>query len=189
MHNTALTGGFENAPVDSAIAFRACLEAMARPGTLHHLDGGAAPAPCSAAAATALLTLCDAETPVFLAPSHDSPDMRHWLAFHIGASLVCPEEAMFALGTWDSLQPLSRFATGTPEYPDRSATLIIEMPSLSTTGARLSGPGIETHAHLSLPSVAEFQQNARMFPLGWDALFTCGHQLAALPRSTKIEAP
>lgn len=188
MQNTALTGGFENAPVQSAIAFRACLEAMARPGTVHQLDGGAAPAPCSAAAATALLTFCDAETPVFLAPSHDSPDMRDWLAFHIGASIVAPENAMFALGTWDSLQPLSRFAIGTPDYPDRSATLIIELPSLSASGARLTGPGIKEHAYLSLPSVAEFQQNAARFPLGWDALFTCGHQLAALPRSTKIEA-
>ena len=30
-------------------------------------------------------------------------------------------------GTWDALLPLDRFAIGTPEYPDRAATLVIDV--------------------------------------------------------------
>ena len=78
-------------------------------------------------------------------------------------------------------------AVGTPEYPDRSATLIVEMERLQASGARLSGPGIKAAAALSLPEITEFQANARHFPLGLDFLFTCGDRLAALPRSTRVE--
>jgi alpha-D-ribose 1-methylphosphonate 5-triphosphate synthase subunit PhnH len=93
-----------------------------------------------------ILTLCDGTTPVHLAPSHDSDALRGWITFHTGAPLVGAEAAAFALGTWEALQPLDRFSIGTPEYPDRSATLIVEMPALEATGARLTGPGIETEA-------------------------------------------
>ena len=41
----ALTGGFADAPAQSARAFRAALEAMARPGTIWTVAGAAPPAP------------------------------------------------------------------------------------------------------------------------------------------------
>ncbi len=62
-----------------------------------------------------------------------------------------PAAASFALGPWDALQPLARFALGTPDYPDRSATLIVEVPTLSPATHRLSGPGIDRSATLALP--------------------------------------
>jgi alpha-D-ribose 1-methylphosphonate 5-triphosphate synthase subunit PhnH len=62
------------------------------------------------------------------------------------------------------------------------------MPTLSTNGPRLTGPGIATHAHLSLPETAAFQANRAQFPLGFDTYLTCGNRVAALPRSTKVEA-
>jgi alpha-D-ribose 1-methylphosphonate 5-triphosphate synthase subunit PhnH len=80
-----------------------------------------------------------------------------------------------------------RFAIGTAEYPDRSATLIVEMPELVAEGARLTGPGIETEAHLSLPEIAAFQANRARFPLGFDCFFTCGERVAGLPRSTRVQ--
>jgi alpha-D-ribose 1-methylphosphonate 5-triphosphate synthase subunit PhnH len=95
---------------------------------------------------------------------------------------------VFALGTWPSLQPLARFAIGTAEYPDRSATLIVELPALATGGARLAGPGIETTAVLALPDPTAFVANHSLNPLGLDFFFTCGAKLAALPRSTRVEA-
>nr|WP_319247800.1 phosphonate C-P lyase system protein PhnH [uncultured Celeribacter sp.] len=187
MDMQSLSGGFADAPVDAARAFRAALEALARPGTLHEISGATAPAPVSEAAATLLLTLCDAETPIFLAPSYDSAALRDWIAFHIGAPIVAPAEAMFALGDWDGLQPLSAFPIGTETYPDRSATLIVEMADLHAQGARLRGPGIRTEAALSLPGDLKlFQANAALFPLGLDFFLTCGTQIAGVPRSTKL---
>lgn len=187
MPDDALTGGFDNAPVRSARAFRAALSTLARPGRIETLEGGRAPAPVSTAAATLLLTLCDAETPLHLAGAHDTEAVRAWVAFHIGAPLVGPTHAQFALGRWEALAPLDRFRLGTAEYPDRSATLIVESDALAPEGARLTGPGIETEAHLSLPEVAAFRDNRALFPLGLDFYFTAGNRVAGLPRTTHVE--
>ena len=140
------------------------------------------------AAAVLLLTLCDRETPLFLGRGHDTPDIRDWVAFHVGAPLVTRAEAQFALGCLPELMPLDAFALGTPEYPDRSATLIVEMDRLEPQGARLTGPGIETVTNLSLPDAAAFGANRALFPLGRDTFLTCGDRLAAVPRSTRVEA-
>ncbi|MEI4485723.1 phosphonate C-P lyase system protein PhnH [Frigidibacter sp. MR17.14] len=184
----ALTGGFDDPPRGSARAFREILEAMARPGTIRHVAGATPPAGLSPAAGAALLVLADRTTPVFLAPGHDGVMIRDWLAFHTGAPVAAPEGASFALGRWPALAPLDRFPLGDPAYPDRSVTLIVEMDGLSPEGARLTGPGIETEARLSLPETAAFAANRRLFPLGFDVLLTCGDALAALPRTTRVEA-
>lgn len=182
-----LSGGFSDPSTQSAKAFRALLEAMARPGHIQEIEGAEPPAPLSVAAGVALLTLADATTPLHLAGSFDSATLRSWIAFHCGAPLVGAEEAEIALGTWADLQPVSRFRIGEPAYPDRSATLIVEMPQLSNEGPRLSGPGIATETRLSLPETAAFQANRHLFPLGFDLILTSGNAVAALPRSTRVE--
>ncbi|WP_238367779.1 phosphonate C-P lyase system protein PhnH [Mesobacterium pallidum] len=184
----ALEGGFADPARDAAHAFRAIMNAMARPGTLHDITGATPPAPLSPAAGAALLTLCDTDTPLYLAGDADCPAVRDWVAFHTGAPLTGPSHCMFALGRWEALGPLSTYPVGTPDYPDRSATLIVEMDALTDTGARLTGPGIRDAAALSLPGIDAFCANAARFPLGLDFLFTSGAQLAALPRSTHVEA-
>lgn len=184
--SAVLSGGFDDAPVQAAHAFRAAMEAMARPGRIEVAAGAAPPAPLSVAAGVLLLTLADPTTPVHLAPSHDTEEVRGWLAFHTGAPLVEPEKAVFALGTWAAL-PVARLPVGTPEYPDRSATLIVEMAALAAEGARLTGPGVRGTSHLSLPEIAAFRANRALFPLGFDTFLTCGDRLAALPRSTVVE--
>lgn len=188
MTDTTFDGGFADAPVDAAIAFRAVLDALSRPGTITTLTGATPPRPLSQATGVLALTLFDATTPVHLAGAHDTPALRDWLVFHTGAPLVSAEDAGFAIGTWDALHPVTRFSPGTPDYPDRAATLIIEMPALHTTGARLRGPGIKDTTRLSLPETAAFQANHARFPLGFDAFLTSGDQLAGLPRSTQVEA-
>ena len=184
----ALLGGFQSAPTQSAQAFRAALEAMARPGTIWTLEGAQPPAPMSVAAGVLILTLCDGTTPLHLGASLDLPVVRDWVTFHTSAPLVVAEQARFAVGAWTDLCPINRFAIGLPDYPDRSATLIVEMPALATTGARLTGPGIADVAHLSLPEIPAFRANRAHFPQGFDTYLTCGTRLAGLPRSTIVEA-
>ncbi|MRX52115.1 phosphonate C-P lyase system protein PhnH [Paracoccus sp. S-4012] len=181
-----LSGGFADPPTDAAHAFRAVMQAMARPGTIHRVAGAQPPVPLSSAAAIVLLTLCDRTTPLHLAPSHDTEAVRGWITFHCGAPFVPAQDAAFALGTWEALTPADRFAIGDPEYPDRAATLIVERPALAPQGAALTGPGIRDTAGLSLPDPEAFAANHRRFPLGWDAILTCGDQLAAVPRSTEV---
>lgn len=184
---SVLSGGFVDPAVQSAHAFRALLAAMARPGTMQTVTGAQPPAPLSVAAGVALLTLADPTVPVHLAGAADTEAVRAWIAFHCGAPLVAAERAAIALGTWDALQPVSRFSMGLPDYPDRSATLIVELPALTASGAQLRGPGIRDRAELSLPETAAFIANRARFPLGFDCLFTSGSTLAALPRSTIVE--
>lgn len=186
---TYLEGGFKNPPVDAARAFRSAMSAMARPGRIEKLDAAVPPNPVSTAAGTLLLTLADHETGIYLAGAYDTPAMRDWLAFHTSAQIVPPGEAHFALGAWDALLPLSQFSIGTPEYPDRSTTLIVEMGELTAEGAILKGPGINGVATLNLPDVKALQANNALFPLGLDFFLTCGAQVAALPRSTQVLTP
>lgn len=182
-----LSGGFSDPAVQSAHAFRALLEAMARPGRIFTVAGAAPPAPLSAAAGVALLVLADGTTPLHLAGAADCAAVRGWIAFHTGAPLVSAERAQFALGTWEALTPVGRFRIGDPAYPDRAATLIVETGRLDADGPRLTGPGIATEARLSLPETAAFRVNRALFPLGFDTILTCGDRLAALPRSTRVE--
>ena len=184
----ALAPGFDDPARDGARAFRAALQAMARPGRIETMPRIAAPAPLSPAAAALILTLSDRTTPLHLAPGHDGPDIRDWIAFHTGAPLVAAEAASFALGTWEALHPLDRYAQGDPAYPDRSATLIVERPGLAATGARLTGPGIRGAEFLDLPDLAAMRRAAGPFPLGIELFFTAGSRVAALPRTTTVEA-
>jgi alpha-D-ribose 1-methylphosphonate 5-triphosphate synthase subunit PhnH len=177
-----MQAAFADPPAASAVAFRAIMEAMARPGTIRRV---AAPAPdgLSPAAAAVLLVLADPTTPIWALGGQD------WLIFHTGAPITGNRaEAAFAVGTWEDLMPLADWSRGTPDYPDRSATLIVEVPRLDGPGQRLTGPGIETEARLPLPDPRALADNAARYPLGVDYLLTCRDRIAALPRSTRIHA-
>ncbi|WP_299293631.1 phosphonate C-P lyase system protein PhnH [uncultured Tateyamaria sp.] len=186
MQQASLAGGFADPPHQSSTAFRAIMQVMARPGRIETITGGAAPAPLSGAASSVLLTLADPDTGVHLAGAFDTQAVRDWITFQTGAPLVAAPAAQFVLGAWADID-LTQLAIGTAEYPDRSATVIVELPALSPEGAILTGPGIRDRATLGLPGdVGVFQRNAALFPLGVDFMFTSGAQIAALPRSTKV---
>ena len=51
----------------------------------------------------------------------------------------------------------------------------------------LTGPGIKDRAALTVPDPKAFQLNAALFPLGLDFFLCAGSQLAALPRTTRVE--
>lgn len=183
---TRLSGGFQDAPIGAAHAFRAAMTVMARPGDIRDLSGVEPPPPLSVAAGTLILTLCDADTGVYLAGAVDCSAVRDWMVFQAGARLVPAADADFAIGRWADLMPLDQFRVGTPEHPDRSATLIVEMDQLDASGAVLRGPGIRDEAQMSLPDAAVMAENAAQFPLGVDFFLTCGARVGALPRSTRI---
>lgn len=186
METASLEGGFAQAPTDAARAFRSALDALSRPGVVHEVAGAAPPLPLSPAAGALVLTLCDPETPVWLAPSVATDLVVDWFRFHTGAPMAPRAEAAFAFGPWDALAPIHDFAIGTAEYPDRSATLVVEMPALGAEH-RLTGPGIQDAAHLTLPDPQAFRANAALFPLGVDFFLTSGARLAGVPRTTRVE--
>ena len=142
MQTNILSGGFADAAIQSAHAFRSVMEAMARPGTIQNLEGASPPSPLSPAAGAVLLTLCDTETPLYLAGCMDCDDVRAWVSFHVGAPLcgsgalyVCNRHLGRARAACHDIQ------SALPEHPNRSATLIVDSAPLSQTGAKLTGPG------------------------------------------------
>lgn len=187
-------GGFADPSRDASFAFRALLGAMAHPGRVLPLGFGATPpAPLSPAAAAALLTLADADAPVWLGQSLRGGEVAAWLRLHLSCGPVeRPERAAYAVGRWAELRGQD-WRLGEPDYPDRSATLIVEVDGLREgAGARLSGPGVAGSRRLEVAGVeAEFwaarARNRALFPLGWDMILTAGAEVAALPRTTCAE--
>jgi len=188
---SAIHAAFADPPRESQQIFRAVMNAMARPGEVVRVDVGfAPPTPLNAAAAAVLLTLADFETAVWA--DTDRSDAAQFLRFHTGARLIDePGLADFALVTDARNAPsLDSFAQGTPDYPDRSATLIIQVKTFGQDW-RLSGPGIDgqtrfSAAPLSEDFVKQWRDNHARFPRGVDTIFAGGNRIAALPRSAKV---
>jgi alpha-D-ribose 1-methylphosphonate 5-triphosphate synthase subunit PhnH len=176
--------------------FRKVMDATARPGSVHTIASAAETPPSLAPAAAAIaLALFDHDTPVWMdAPLAASEAVAAWLRFNTGCPIGADSgQCAFALITdTAALPPLETFALGTPDYPDRSTTLILQVPTL-TGGPRLtlSGPGIRGTASLrpgGLPEdfIARSAANRALFPRGVDLLLVAGHDIAALPRTTIV---
>lgn len=182
--------GFADPVLDAQASFRAILEAMSRPGCLQRLEAAPSPpAPLAPATAAALLTLVDAETPLF---TDIGGEAAEWIRFHCGCPFVPqPGQAAFALvvGTPPSLSALP---AGSDEDPQAGATLIWQVAALrADAGWRLSGPGIEREHRLEVHDapasfVGEWAKMGRGFPRGVDAILCAGRDLAALPRTLRI---
>jgi alpha-D-ribose 1-methylphosphonate 5-triphosphate synthase subunit PhnH len=190
-----LVPGFEQPVEQSQRTFRAVLAAMASPGTAGEVCGPASVGPLHSATLAVALTLLDRDTPVWLDAVADGAEVRDNLRFHCGCPLTqVPEAASFAIiSNARSMLPLERFEVGDDLYPDRAATLIVQLESLSG-GAELvlSGPGIENRRVLraaGLPEdfAAQWELNHSLYPCGVDLILTAGASVAALPRSTRLE--
>ena len=177
----------------SQAAFRALMEALARPGTVKPLPpAAAAPSPLSATAAAVALTMLDYETPVWLdAPLAQRPQVADWVRLHTGARVTSdPREAAFAFIADPVHAPaFDGFSLGTPEYPDRSATLVLQVEDFGS-GQRLllAGPGIaDVRSFSARPLPPDFQNriaaNRALFPRGVDMILVSPDAVTALPRS------
>jgi alpha-D-ribose 1-methylphosphonate 5-triphosphate synthase subunit PhnH len=179
---------------DCQRVFRRAMEAMASPGKIVALEVQLSPpAPLLPATAALLLTLCDFETPLWLdSPLAESAEVVAFLRFHTGAALAEPGACAFAAVADPLRMPaLSCFSQGAPEYPDRSATIILQLNALEARGWMLEGPGIRQTARLTgAPLPAYFAQQLRhnrsRFPCGVDLFLVADGSLAALPRSLRL---
>lgn len=194
---STIEGGFADAALGSQRVFRAIMDAMAMPGTIQPFSALVTPpAPLHPVAGAVALTLIDADTPVWLDPPlAKAAAVREWLGFQTGAPIAdILAEAHFALIADPTAMPsLENFAQGSQNYPDRSATLILQVEDLEA-GDRLllEGPGIETSRAFAprlLPRhfIEQWRQNNARFPRGVDLLLAGPSGVAALPRTTRIQ--
>jgi alpha-D-ribose 1-methylphosphonate 5-triphosphate synthase subunit PhnH len=188
-----LRPGFPDPVRDAQRCYRGLLDAMAHPATIVTMPDGLPGAPPLGPVATAIaLTLCDADTPVWLGEA--VADAAGYLAFHCGAPRVStPGEALFAFaGDPATLPPLDSFALGTAEFPECATTLVIEVGALTEgAGVLLRGPGIRGERRLDVAGLParlwpERAALAELFPRGIDLVLATSDALASVPRSTQI---
>ena len=189
--------GFADPPRQSQTVFRAVMNALAQPTTVQPLAVGlSAPEPLTPELAAIALAMTDNETTVWLdAPLAASPGVSAFLRFHTGAPIVSdPAQAAWAFVSEPSRLPAFTeiFALGTPEYPDRSTTIVLAVSGFSGPEALLvEGPGILGNGSLApdpLPRnfAAEWRKKRALFPLGVDFLFASRGEAAGLPRSSRL---
>lgn len=192
----ALLPGFRDPVHDAQRCFRSMLEAMARPASSRSLpEPAGVPDGWPPALAALALTMFDQDTPVWLDPAAASPQAAAHLRFHCGCPLTDhTERAAFAvIADTTAPPPLHAFPIGDPEYPERSATLILAIESLTGgTALRWQGPGIKEAAEAApkgLPAgfVRQWADNHALYPSGVDVILAAGDQIMCLPRSVSIE--
>ncbi|MDY7546322.1 phosphonate C-P lyase system protein PhnH [Glaciimonas sp. CA11.2] len=188
-----------NDPVhDAQSTFRAVLKALSEPGSIQTVVADIPfPAPLFLSTTALCLALADVDTAMWLDVGANSAALNAYLRFHCGCRLVEDGKlATFAVMT-DPLQlagvnALEKFAIGTMEYPDRSTTLFVQVPSLIDGPQRsLFGPGIAHQRVINVAGLPEnfdaiWQKNIDQFPLGIDLIFCHGSQMMGLPRTTNI---
>jgi len=190
-----IQAGLAHAVLDSQRIFRALLDATSHPGRVVSVPPPVeTPAPLWPATASLCLGLVDLETPLWLDAAARRPEVIEYLRFHCGCPMaVEPDRARFAVAADPREMPgLEAFDAGSDEYPDRSATVIVQVESLEMgAGMRLSGPGIDGEARLDASGLPEgfwggARRNHALFPRGVDVILTAGNQLAVLPRTTRV---
>src|SRR5215468_10629263 len=176
---TELPTGFADKVLSAQSTFRSVMGAMARPGSVQRVRAASGmPFPMMHCTAAIALTLFDHDTPVWLDGAMSAmPDVAKWLKFHTSAPVIADTSVCsFAVfGDAKNLPPLDRFALGSNEYPDRSATLILQVDSLSGGSTwELTGPGIDgataLQATISSNLFERLAVNAVLFPRGIDVV-------------------
>lgn len=188
--------GFSDLALDSQAAFRQVLAAIAQPGEIQApaLDVES-PDGLHPAAAVVLLALLDQDTRLWLSPSLAGGVAGPYLRFHTGCLLGDHHgTADFLLCAAGELPPLRELNLGSEEYPERSATVVLQVAGLSgDAGWRLSGPGIDGESRLRVAGLQDgfldgWREAQLHFPRGVDVIFAGADRFAVLPRTTKAEA-
>lgn len=197
MDLASVGAGFSSPVLLAQKTFRRVLDALARPGRLRHVASDAQPPrELNTAAAAVGLALLDADVRVWCSPGLARGATGPFLRFHTGCHLVdTPAAAHFALiASPGELPPLDSFSLGSDEYPDRSATLVVQVESLvEGRGWSLAGPGVRGARRLEVAGLradflAQWSRNHKLFPRGVDLILTCGDLLCGLPRAIRLEA-
>lgn len=185
--------GLQDPVLDQQAVFRAVMQALAEPGLT--VPAGAVAgesSPLGPVARAIALSLLDFEVQFHLSPSLASAESD--ITFHTGSRCAArSDEAEFAfLDLRHDALDLASFAQGTPDYPDRSTTLVLRVESFAEGNPlTLAGPGIPGTricriAGLPTDFAAQWGANAARSPLGVDLIFTTSEAVLGLPRSTRI---
>jgi alpha-D-ribose 1-methylphosphonate 5-triphosphate synthase subunit PhnH len=136
-----------------------------------------------------------AESLVDLETSYYTPDIGlHQQVAQLGARAF--SSALAAYQFYPQLDEaglavLRQAPVGSHQAPDEAATLVLGVEFGSGQRLRLSGPGVQEPAELSVHGLPEAfwssRQAACHYPLGWDVFLVGGDRVVGLPRTTVVE--
>lgn len=185
---------------DAQKHFRVLLDVMAKPGKIAYLERPHVRPPGKLYPATGLIAFALFNSDCSFAFVGNFPGESEYIQVNTGAPMALLEEADFVLFPQPGryYDRLPEVKTGIPEYPDQSATLLIQVDQLSKTPIpggltlHLEGPGIDGHTQVSvagiLPEWLEaIRQANKAYPLGIDVFWIDRHQgICGLPRTTRF---
>ena len=194
--STHIPAGFASPVTDAQQAFRALMQALSFPGRIAHLPGPSeTPDGWPPALAAAVLTLLDADAPVWLDETAGTDEAKAFIRFHAGAPIVDRVgAARFVIAADPASLNFGALAIGEDQYPDRSATLLLCVPALDGGATRvLEGPGIKTTTTIApdgdlAPFWDAWALNRALYPLGFDAFLFSGGETLGLPRGVSARA-
>jgi alpha-D-ribose 1-methylphosphonate 5-triphosphate synthase subunit PhnH len=133
--------GFDDPVKDSQRSFRTILNALSQPGTVGQLDAmslNQAPSTWTEAMWAVAMTLLDGDTRVWLSPSLATPVALASLQFHTSCPISQkPGEADFVFVGHPIEQPdWSSLRQGEAEFPDLSATVVLQVPGIEVVEPR-----------------------------------------------------
>jgi alpha-D-ribose 1-methylphosphonate 5-triphosphate synthase subunit PhnH len=180
--------------------FRRVLQAMSRPGRTYSVAAQYSVSDRWSSLMLVLRTVLDHEVSFCVVGNGTGKELERMIFDKTKSKVADIASADYIIvPDGDSHGEILKAQRGTPEYPDRSATVIFSLPSLllKEEGKPLlafTGPGIREEIVTAPLKGIEFRELACLkeinseYPLGVDTLFIDqGGRVMALPRSTAIE--
>ncbi len=194
--------GFADSTAQSQGVFRCALEALARPGTptaIPTTSLASPPTGTSAAAANVLLALLDQDCALWLSPTLANGPAAGWLRFHTGCQIEqdCSKADFVWAAAIAELPPLHQLKQGSAEYPDQSATCVVDVTGWRAAAVSeadavsLRGPGVRDVLTLSIDGmdtrfVERHHAMQEHAPCGVDVFFCAGDTVLGFPRSVRL---
>jgi len=180
--------------IEEHLVFRALLQAMARPGTVHSMTESV---DCRDDALELLArALLDSEASIgVLVGADGEDDLARRMADASGCRFSDPGQADFALVAGGSSEGrIGLLRAGDPDFPDESATLVYLVDEVDEDGGAIAweGPGIFGYRLPRVTGIADDEWIAlrkanAAYPVGFDALFVDrAGRVLALPRSVRM---
>jgi alpha-D-ribose 1-methylphosphonate 5-triphosphate synthase subunit PhnH len=184
---------------DAQKHFRIILDTTARPGKILRFDDISITTPDGLCRASALIgfALLNADVSFYLDDYNE--EATQYLVVNTASSKTAASEADFLfISGLEGISPIREAKTGTPQYPEGGATIIVEVEKISSDifpnalSLALSGPGIlgqkTVYAKgLDTAMLEEIQIKNQEFPLGVDVIVVDPQDmLFCIPRTTKI---
>ena len=194
--------GFTDSTAQSQVVFRCALDAMARPGKPVRIPDTALVSPTrstNAVAASVLLALLDQDCALWLSPTLANGPAAAWLRFHTGCQIEadCSKADFVWAASFAELPSLDQLKQGSAEYPDQSATCVVDVKGWRNAAASdavtvsLRGPGVRDVITLSVEGmhagfVRQHHAMQEQAPCGVDVFCCAADALFGLPRSVRL---